>query len=138
MSTEENKATIRRVSEAVNKGNLAVVDEIYDVNFVSHQPGGVDILGRERWKQIIAMLLSAFPDYHETIEDMVVEGDKVSVRVTATGTHKGEWLGTAPTGKQVVWTAMGIGHITGGKVVEDWWERDMLGLMQQLGILPSQ
>lgn len=70
MSIGENKAIIRRLLEELNKGNLVVVDELYDVNFVGHQLGGLEVRGRERWKQIIAMLLSAFPYYHEAIEDI--------------------------------------------------------------------
>jgi predicted ester cyclase len=94
--------------------------------------------GLESLKQLIIGLLRAFPDQHETIDDPVAEGDKVVARVRWTGTHQGEYLGVAPSGKQVTYTAITIYRIVGGKVVESWQEGDRLGLMQQLGIIPSR
>lgn len=82
--------------------------------------------------------MSAFPDLHLTIDDMVAERDKVVARVRWTGTHQGDYRGIAPTGKQVTFTAITIYRIVGGKVVEVWEEGDSLGLMQQLGIIPTQ
>jgi predicted ester cyclase len=87
---------------------------------------------------MIDRLLRAFPDHHETIDDIVAEDDKVVARVRWTGTHQGEYLGAAPTGKQVTYTAITIYRIEGGKVVESWQEGDRIGLMQQLGVIPSQ
>ncbi len=138
MSTEENKAIVRRMYEAFSKRNLDVYYELHAADYVVHLPGGVEVRGRERLKQMTAMVLSAFPDYHETIEDVVAEGDKVVVRQTITGTHKGEFQGIPPTGKQVTWTAIAILGIIGGKLVEAWIVVDMLGLMQQIGAIPSQ
>jgi len=138
MSVEENKAVVRRVWEEVaNQKNLALVDELYAANFVFHRAGMEDIRGPEGLKQLLTTFLTAFPDLHFTIEDLVAEGDKVVDRVTATGTHKGDLMGIAPTGKQVKWTAIHINHIVGGKFVETWDVVDMLGLMQQLGVIPT-
>ncbi len=138
MSVEENKAIERRLTEELwNKGNLAVVDELYATNFVSH---GSDIPGvtpdREGYKQFVTMSRTALPDFHTTVEDMFAEGDKVVQRFTARGTHKGEFMGIPPTGKQVTITGIGIHRITGGKIVEDWVNMDMLGMMVQLGLVP--
>lgn len=86
---------------------------------------------------MLTMFRSGFPDIKMTIEEVVAEGDKVVFRVTVHGTHKGEFKGIAPTGKQVTMTGMQIWRIEGGKIVEGWFNRDDLGLMQQLGVIPS-
>ncbi len=137
MSLEENKAIERRfIEEVVNKGELAVIDELCAANFVDHSaPPGV-APDREGYKQFFAMTHSAFPDFHSTLEDMFAEGDKVVQRFTARGTHKGEFMGIPPSGKQVTITGIAIHRITGGKIVEDWVNMDMLGMMQQLGVVP--
>ena len=138
MSIEENKAIARREGEEYNKRNVAIVDELCASNYVKHAAGGQEIRGPEGAKQFLTMLLTAFPDFHITIEDMVAEGDRVVTRLTFTGTHQGDLMGIAPTGKQVMWTAINIHRIVGGKFVETWQEGDALGLMQQLGAIPSQ
>jgi predicted ester cyclase len=138
MSLEQNKAIVRRcIEEAFNKGNAAAMDEFLAPNVVPHPlPPGVshDLEGLKRF---FTTLLAAFPDYCLTIEDMVAEGDKVVIRSTIGGTHKGEFMGIAPTGKKVTWTAIEIWRIEGGKVVEIWGEVDQVGMMQQLGVVPA-
>ncbi len=137
MSIEENKAIeLRFLEEVVNKGNLAVIDELCAANFVDHTalPGLAP--DREGYKQFFAMSRSALPDFHSTLEDMIAEGDKVAERFTGRGTHKGEWMGIAPTGKQVTIQGMAIHRITDGKIVENWANMDMLGVMVQLGVVP--
>jgi len=139
MSIEENKAIVQRAAEEVmSKKNLAVVDELFAADYVSHAAGGQEVRGPEGVKQFLSMYDSAFPDMRETIEDMVAEGDKVVARVTMTGTHQGEFMGMAATGKQVTVTGIAILRIVGGKVVEEWREDDRLGVMQQLGVIPTQ
>ena len=83
------------------------------------------------------MYRSAFPDVHFTIEDLFAAGDKVVSRWTARGTHKGELMGIPATGKQVEVTGMDIDQVSGGKIVGSWNSWDALGLMQQLGVVPS-
>jgi predicted ester cyclase len=137
MSTEENKANARRVFEEVfNKGNLSVVDELIATNYVGHAPGMPDFKGPEGFKQYATMNRTAFPDLRMTTEDTVAEGDKVVNRWTARGTHKGDLMGIAPTGKQVTMTGMVITRYVGGKQVEAWVLSDMLGMLQQLGVVP--
>ena len=134
MSTEENKAMIRRVyEEAFNKGNLAVVDKLMANNYVLHTPGQ-EFKGPEGFKQYGTMMRTAFPDLHGTIEDMVAEGGKVANRLTLTGTHKGEFMGIAPTGKKVTITDHVFIRFEGGKEVEAWGISDVLGMYQQLGV----
>jgi steroid delta-isomerase-like uncharacterized protein len=138
MSTEENKALVHRFYDEVhNKQNRAAIDDFIDPHMVDHAappgtPGGI-----EGQKQLIGMYLTAFPDHQVTVEDMIAEGDKVVARVTVRGTHQGAFLGIPPTGKHWTFTAIDIIRIAGGKIVEHWNNYDALGLMQQLGVVPS-
>ena len=137
MSTEENKALVRRWYEEVfNQKNLAAVGEFCDPQIIEHDlPPGLPA-GSEGTKQLIGMFLAAFPDFHITAEDLIAEGDKVASRFTVRGTHKGEFMGIPPTGKQVTMTGIQIPRIANGKMVENWLNLDMLGLLQQLGVVP--
>ncbi len=140
MSTEENKAAERRFYEEVwNKHHLGAVDELVAPNVVEHNP--VDPgqgPGREGFRKTVAMALSAFPDVQATIEDMVAEGDKVVVRWTGKGTHRGEFMGIPPTNKQVTFTGgIDIWRYAGGKRVESWRQWDALSMMRQLGVIPE-
>jgi predicted ester cyclase len=88
-------------------------------------------------KQGLTRAQAAFSDISITVEDQIAEGDKVVSRWTIRGTHKGEYMGIAPTGKQVTITGISIYRIEKGKIVEDWANSDMLGMLQQLGAIPS-
>jgi steroid delta-isomerase-like uncharacterized protein len=136
MSVEENKAKVRRlVEELVNKGDLAVVDEVFATNFVNHSPATGTTPDREGIRQYITMVRSAFPDYHNVVEDLVAEGDRVAVHVTCRGTHRAQFMGIAPTGKSVAFPAVSIFRFAGGKVIERWNTTDNLVLLQQLGVV---
>ncbi|MBI3859846.1 MAG: ester cyclase [Thaumarchaeota archaeon] len=130
----ENKAIIRRMIEEVwNNKNLAAVDEVVAADCIGHPPTGIEARGSEGVKQNVTRFCTAFPDLHWTIEDMIAEGDKVVIRNTFRGTHQGEFLGIAPTGKQVMVTATGTYRLKDGKIAEGWVNQDLLGLLQQLG-----
>jgi predicted ester cyclase len=137
-SPDENKALMRRFIEEVwNKGNLQVADEIFHPAATSPSapqlppgPAGVRIIAE--------MFRSAFPDFRMTIEDLIAEEDIVVARFTQGGTHRGTFMGAAPTGRQVQFTEIGILRVAGGKVVESWYETDMLSLYQQVGLIPQQ
>lgn len=137
MSIEENKAIIRRwLEEGWSKGNLAVADEVIGSNFVVHGAGGQAVpSGPEGVKQLVATWRTGFPDGQMSIDDLLAEGDKVVIRMTWRGTHKGNFYGIAPTGKRVAVTSMGIDRLANGKIVEGWGEVDMLGMYQQLGAI---
>ena len=139
MSTENNKALIRRVNEeAINGGNLALLDELASSDSVLHDPNYPQpVHGAEGLKQYIRTFRTAFPDVHFTIEDMVGEGDTVAVRHTARGTHQGELFGIPPTGKQLTVTGMTCQRFVNGKPVEIWVNADNLGMLQQLGVIPA-
>ena len=139
MSTEENKALIRRWFEQIDTGEIGVVEQFIAADYVDHNPPPFPNLppGREGAKEAFRLALIAFSDFHHTIEDMVAEGDKVVSRVSAYGTHSGEFLGIPPTGKQVTMGGITIHRIADGKIVEHWAHIDALGLLQQLGAIPA-
>jgi steroid delta-isomerase-like uncharacterized protein len=138
MSTEENKALIRRFYEEVfNNRNLAALDDFYAPNHIDHTlPPGLPV-GPEGTKQAIATMLEGFPDLHISIEDMIAEGDKVVIRFTTHGTQQGTLGGIPPTNKQVAISTIEITRIAEGKIVEDWGLDDRLGMLQQLGLVPA-
>jgi steroid delta-isomerase-like uncharacterized protein len=138
MSTEENKALVRRVHEELNKGNLARIDERFTADVIVHAPGGQEAHGLEEGKQLFEKMWRAFPDHYETVDDIIAEGDKVVTRGRWTGTHRGEFQGIAPTGKQVTLKVITIYRIVNGRIVEVWEEADILGMMQQLGVIPPR
>jgi len=140
MSAEENKRIVRRLFEEVmNRGNLALLDELVAPDYVDHDPANPPDLppGREGLKQLISGYRAAFPDMQMTIEEQVAEGDKVVTRWTTRGTHKGELMGIAPTGKQATVTGIFIDRVKNGKLVESWANWDTLGMLQQLGAVPE-
>jgi steroid delta-isomerase-like uncharacterized protein len=138
MSTEENKALVYRYCEAWNKHNVAAMEELYAPDLVSHSAGVFPDMDREGVKQMYtAVFFPAFPDAHIAVEDLIAEGDKVVCRWTVRGTHRGEFMGVPPTGKQVSFTGIEIERIEDDRFVEFWTIGDMLGVMQQLGAIPQ-
>ncbi len=137
MSTEENKALVRRfVDEVQSRGNIDALDEICSPEFVNYSaPPGLPP-DREGIKIVTAMFRAAFPDSYFTVEDMIGEGDKVVTRKTFHGTHEGEFMGIPPTGRRVSTELIDIVRIVDGRVVEHWSMGDNLGMMQQLSIVP--
>lgn len=138
MSTEENKALVRRVlEEVVNKKNLAAIDQLAAPNFVGHFTSFPPVQDAGMLKQVNSIVLTAFPDIVLTVEDLIAEGDKVAARLTFRGRHTGELMGIPPTGKQIMMSALHIWRFEGGKLVEAWVNSDDLGMMQQLGVVPA-
>ena len=136
--SEQNKAIARRIFEEVwNQGNLDAIDELLAANFVNHGSPPEIPSNREGFKQFVAMYRAAFPDTHLHVEDQIAEGDRVVTRWSGHGTHQGELMGIPPTNKQVTVTGIGIDRIAGGQIVESWGEFDQMGMMQQLGVIPS-
>jgi len=131
MSLEENKAIVRRFIEAYNKRNLDLLDELVAPDYFDH----THQVDREGLKQLFNMGLKAFPDWHETIEDIIAEGDKVWVRLAYTGTHKGEFGGLAPTGKKITAMDVDIYRIVNGKLAEYWSVMDSLDFHKQIGAI---
>ncbi len=132
MSLEENKAIVRRFIEAYNKQNLDSLDEFVAQDYVDHTN---KIQGLEGLKQLMSMGIKGVPDWHETIEDIIAEGDKVWVRLGYTGTHTGEMFGIAPTGNKITAKAVDIYRIVNGKLAEYWNVTDRLELLKPQGII---
>jgi steroid delta-isomerase-like uncharacterized protein len=139
MSDEKLHAILVRYYEEIwNQGRLEVCDELIAPDYVNHsapQPGLPP--GPAGAKQIVAGVRRAFPDLHYTIEDMVLGGEKAALRTTMRGTHRGEFFGVAPTGRQVEVQELQIEHLRDGQIVAHWHLIDELGLRRQIGLLPQ-
>lgn len=128
----------RWFSEAWNKGNVDVADDLISPDFTVHGAGGQPIkTGIEGVKELVRTWRRAFPDGEMTIEDLIAEDDKVVARLIWRGTHTGEFYGTPPSGRQVEVTSIGIDRLADGKIVEGWGEMDMIGMLRQIGALPT-
>ncbi|KKK82902.1 hypothetical protein LCGC14_2798740 [marine sediment metagenome] len=135
----DSKTIARRfVEEGWNNRNLDAIDELVHEDYIDHDPGNpYRDEGREGLKKLISMYQDAFADSEWTIDDLFAEGDRVVMRWTARGTHRGELMGIPASGRQVTVTGINIDRTADGKIVEAWANWDMVGLLQQLGILPE-
>jgi steroid delta-isomerase-like uncharacterized protein len=137
MSAEENKTLVRRLFEnIVNTGNMDAVNMLIGPTYVNHNVP-TPTPGPEGFKQVITMFRAAFPNLSVTLEDVLAEGNEVSTRGTWTGTHQGEFMNIPATGKQVTVSYIDIWRVDRGKLVENWVQMDMMGLLQQLGVVPA-
>lgn len=121
LSTEENKAVSNRVADAISRGELDVLEELMAPDIAQEFKGGV------------AEVRRAFPDYHGTNEIQIAEGDMVANHFVFYGTHRGEFMGIAPTGREVRFTGLAIDRIVDGKIVENWIEGDLEDILPQIG-----
>jgi steroid delta-isomerase-like uncharacterized protein len=138
MSAETKGIARRLLEEAFNSGNLDVVDELVSPEFVNHDAALPEpTVGIEATKASIRGYRDAFPDLRMTIEQQVAEGEYVTTRWTARGTHQGDLMGMSATGKQATVTGITVDRIVDGRIVESWTNWDTLGLMQQLGVVPA-
>ena len=138
MSAEQNKSIVRRwVEEGWNKRNFALIDELFTPNFYQHETGPETVTSREALKPFVAGYVAAFPDLHFTIEDLVAEGDKVTWRFMATGTNKGSLMGAPASGKAIRLTGIIIFRLEDSRMAEAWLNLDVLGLLQQVGLIPA-
>jgi steroid delta-isomerase-like uncharacterized protein len=137
VAIEENRALARRILEELwNADKLALADELYAPNYVDNDPNNPGVRGPEGVKRLVTTYRTAFPDLRFAIEEQIAEGDMVVTRWVARGTHRGELMGLAPTGKEVTTPGITISRISGGQIVEDVVSYDAMGLMQQLGAIP--
>ena len=132
------KLIVKRLFEEPWKGNFEVIDEFVAPNYVGHDPAEPDpIRGPAGLRANIEMYLAGFPDGGITVDDQIVDGDKVATRWTGRGTQTGEVAGIAPTGKEVTISGLTISRLEGGMVVEEWATWDTLGMLIQLGAIPE-
>ncbi len=138
MSAEGKQTIVRCYNEELyNQGNLAAAGEWLDADYVRHDPASPGLRGLEGMRQFVAAYRGAFPDLVITVEDVIVEGDRAAYRWTGRGTQLGELLGIPPTGKQATVSGINIARFAGDKIVEEWSNWDQLGLLQQLGVVPT-
>lgn len=134
---EQNKIIVRGIIETVlNQKNIAAFDELLSKDFLNHNPApGVpsDVGGL---KKMFTALLDAFPDLQATVDDLIAEEDKVAVRFTCHGTHKGAFMGVLPTHRRVAFGQITIVRLSDGKVTERWNLTDKFGILQQIGSVP--
>jgi predicted ester cyclase len=138
VSAETNKALVRRFYEEIDKGNLAAMDELVAENYIDHSPPPFPGLssGRAGLKEAFEIFWVATPGRHD-IEDQIAEGDKVVTRIRVTGTHEHDLPGISKTGNKLETTATVVHRIEDGMLVEKWSNKDELGFLQQLGVIPT-
>lgn len=135
MSVEDNKALVRRFWDAFSRNDVAALEEVTSQDVVYHTaPPGLSA-GIQGYRELMAMYFSSFPDLQITVDDVIAEGDKVVTRFTSRGTHGGEFMGIAPTGKPITVGGISIVRVAGGTVTEEWDQLDMFGGLQQLGAM---
>lgn len=138
MAVEDNKAAIHRLVQGFwIEGNPGVMDEVFAAEFVHRTPGPGIPPNRDGLKQGNIMIRSAFSDSQATIEEVVVEGEKIAWRWTFSGKHTGQLMGIPATGKQIRLSGIVIDSFSGGKIIERWDQTDVLSMMQQLGVIPT-
>ena len=137
--SEQNKAVIRRFIEEVwNNGNDEVLDELVSEDHVDHDPAQAGSpSGRDGMRAFVRTYRGAFPDSRIELGELIAEGDLVAAPWTATGTHQGELMGIAPSGKHVEITGIGVDRVVDGQIVESWSNWDTLGLLTQIGAVPA-
>jgi steroid delta-isomerase-like uncharacterized protein len=126
------------IEEFWNQGQLALADELFAADYVRYDPATPNIgTGPGAARQALTNYRDAFPDLRLNICDLLADGDKVVLRWTARGSHRGELRGIAPTGKEITTTGITIFRIADGRIAEEWVNWDTLGLLQQLGAIPT-
>ena len=133
---EENKALARKFFRMFETGDPGMAGEIVAADYYNHDAPDPN-LGLEGVKAGVTSFKNAFPDVQLKIAFQLAEGDKVATRYTWSGTHQGEYFGIPTTGKRVNWTATVTFKITDSKIREAWINYDRLGVMQQLGVVPT-
>jgi steroid delta-isomerase-like uncharacterized protein len=134
MSKETNIEAQKRFGEAVNTGNLQEFYELVADSSVDHDPAPDQETGPNGYIVFFTMMRTAFPDFKLTVEQLVADEDNVAFAYTATGTHKGDFMGVAPTGKSIKIRGMQISKFEDGKMIERWGSSDELGLLKQIGV----
>lgn len=134
MTEPENERRVRSlIANVLNKKRYGTITEYCRDDVVMHRPGGIDEVGTDAYIEHYRQLHRAFPDFHATIEDVLVDGDRIGLRLGLTGTHESELLGRAPTGTSVSFSAQIIYRLSDGRIAEEWHESDRLGLLRELG-----
>ncbi len=134
----ENKAIMQQFVDGMNAQDDSFIDRLVDPNYIEHDPEPGQAPGAEGLRGIMKMLFTGFPDIKVTVNQMIAEGDVVSVAVTTTGTHNGDFMGIPATGKEISITEVHMMRMVSGKMVEHWGLADGMGMMHQLGVMPAE
>ena len=139
MSAQSTIATISRIpNELYNEGNMAVIDEVFAPGYVEHTPLPPGFpTGAEAVRLYVTLVRTAFPDFRYTIEDVIAQGDKLALHLTASGTQRGEFMGIPATGRSATWQEAHFCRCAGGKLAEHWVVMDQLSMLRQLGVIPT-
>ena len=138
MATQSNRALMQRFTQFINTASEELAGELISPDAVFHVPGRAEPMrGPAGYLAIIGMMRGGFPDIQWTLEETIAEGDKVAARFTMRGTHKGSFYGVPPTGKKIEVKAMNIYRFSNGKILEEYGQPDLLGLLQQIGAVPT-
>src|SRR5713101_8411530 len=130
---EENRAVVRRLFEAVNAGNDASLDELVSPDCEIIGPAGAG-RGPAVYRQVFGLLSAAFPDVHIMIE---AEGDRIIVRTRTSGTHRGVFMGIAPSNKPVSWPGVNFLQVRDGRIASSWGLQDRLAVLEHIGMFPT-
>lgn len=131
MSVDNNKTLAKRFYKEILNGRMMdVADEILTPQYIDHSASAP---GLENFKRYLAMITSVFPDINVTVEDMFADDHNLAARLTIRGTQSGSFRGFPAKGGQASWSGMDIMHISEGKIIERWSERDFLHMLVQLG-----
>jgi steroid delta-isomerase-like uncharacterized protein len=137
MTIETNKQVMQGFLEFINTASNELAKELISPHAIFYVPGRHEpLLGPIGYLEIIQMMRGGFPDIQWTLEEMVAEDDKVAARFTMRGTHKGSFFGVPPTGKPIEVPAINFYRLSGGQIVEEHGQPDLLGLLQQIGAIP--
>ena len=138
MSTEENKAIVRRMTEEFyNQGNVESAERFFADTYMHHDPASPQVRDRDGLKEVLRAFLTGCPDLHITIDQLLAEGDTVTKRWTYHATRTSDLAGLPPTGKRITMSGLELFRLEGGKIVECWLGYDNLSLMHQLGVMPT-
>jgi steroid delta-isomerase-like uncharacterized protein len=139
VSVEEHKAIVRRYYDDLwNRRDTALADELIATDFAFRGSLGTETRGRDGFLRYVATVRAAFPDFDNTVEELIAEGDKVVARLTYRGTHRGELFGVEPTGTAIAFAGVAIFTVRDGRLATGWVLGDTLGLLRQLGAAPER
>ncbi len=138
MSIEQNKVVVRRFyDEVLNQENKAVIDQIFDTGVTLHDPFTGITHGPDSFRQILSIFDIAFPGHRVTVQQVMAEGEWVTVLHTHHATHTGPFMGLPGTGKPVVVEGLELFRLANGRITEFWRKDDNVSLLIQLGLLPA-
>ena len=137
MSTKQNEALIIQVLDLINDRQMDAAFELYAEDYIYHGPGGIELRGREGIRGLWIEFLTGFPDLSSTVDEIILQGDKIVLRWTVRGTHTGEFFGVPASNNQIILPITEIFRVSNGQLAEAWDNWDRMYLTQQIGAIPE-